>query len=175
MRRPAGSLLAAVLGICLVSETRAQTRRIDDWSGVVLNCGPGAIVAWAERVCNLLIGEMRKRADAAKVAFVAMPAFADDVTLDRRASEEGLDFFRVLHVRFDVSPPTGPLKSRDLKLVLRSLTAGSLFAMRSDGPYKILSHTPMMIINEAEAARRAPWVAETLAENFFVPMLKARP
>lgn len=167
--------LAALVGMCLAPAlASAQGRVIDAWKGVVLNCGPGTELVWADRICKLLIGEMRKQADAAKVAFVAVPTFSDDVTLDRRASEEGLDFFGVLHVRFEVSPPTGSLKSRSLTLVLRGLSTGPLFDVRSEGPYKVLSYMPMITINEAEAAARAPWVAQTLAELFFVPMLKAR-
>jgi hypothetical protein len=167
--------LAALAGLCMAPAlASAQDRVIDAWKGVVLNCGPGTELAWADRICKLLIGEMRKQAETAKIAFVAVPTPSDDAALDRRASEEGLDIFSILHVRFAVSPPTGSLKSRDLTLVLRALSAGSLFEMRKDGPYKVLSYTPMIIVNEAEAAARAPWVAQTLAELFFVPMLKAR-
>lgn len=167
---------AACVGLCLAPAlASAQGRVIDAWKGVVLNCGPGTELAWADRICKLLIGEMRKQADAATIAFVAVPLPSDDVALDRRASEEGLDIFSILHVRFGVSQPTGSLRNRDLSLVLRSLSAGSLFEMRKDGPYKVLSYAPMISINEAEAAARAPWVAQTLAELFFTPMLKARP
>jgi len=167
--------LAAFASLCLAPAlASAQGRAIDAWKGVVLNCGPGTELAWADRICKLLIGEMRKQAEAAKIAFVAVPTPSDDVTLDRRASEEGLDIFSILHVRFGISQPTGSLRNRDLTLVLRSLSAGSLFEMRKDGPYKVLSYTPMISINEGEAAARAPWVAQTLAELFFVPMLKAR-
>ncbi len=168
--------LAALATLCLASApVSAQGRVIDAWQGVVLNCGPGTELAWADRICKLLIGEMRKQAEAAKIAFVAVPTPSDDVTLDRHASEEGLDIFSIIHVRFGISQPTGSLKNRDLTLVLRSLTAGSLFEMRKEGPYKVLSYTPMISINEGEAAARAPWVAQTLAELFFIPMLKARP
>ena len=166
----------ALAGLCLAPAlAAAQGRVIDAWRGVVLNCGPGTELAWSDRICKLLIGEMRKQADAAKIAFIAVPTPSDDVTLDRRASEEGLDIFSILHVRFGVSQSTGSLRNRDLTLILRSLSAGSLFEMRKDGPYKVLSYTPMISINEAEAAARAPWVAQTLAELFFTPMLKARP
>lgn len=176
MRRQAGALVVAVLGLFLWSgEAGAQARRIDVWSGVVLNCGPDAKLAWAERICNLLIGEMRKQAGQAKVAFVAAPVFSDDATLDRKAAAEGLDMFRLLHVRFDVSPPTGSLKSRNLSLVLRSLNAGSLVERRKDGPYKLLTHTPMIIVNEGEAATRAPFLAKTLTEAFFAPLLRPVP
>lgn len=168
--------LAALATLCLApAPVSAQGRVIDAWQGVVLNCGPGTELAWADRICKLLIGEMRKQAEAAKIAFVAVPTPSDDVTLDRRASEEGLDIFSIIHVRFGISQPTGSLKNRDLTLVLRSLTAGSLFEMRKDGHYKVLSYTPMISINEGEAAARAPWVAQALAELFFIPMLKARP
>lgn len=176
MRRPASALAAVVLGLLLLPAVAgAQPRRIDVWSGVVLNCGRDTTLAWAERVCHQLIGEMRKQAEQAKVRFVAVPVFADDATLDRRAADEGLDMFRLLHVRFDVSPPTGSLKSRDLTLVLRSLNAGSLFELRKDGPYKLLTHTPMIIVNEGEAAARAPWLAKTLTEAFFLPLLRPVP
>ncbi len=176
MAQHASLRLTALLGLCLLSATAsAQGNRIDAWSGVVLNCGSSTTVAWAERICNLLIGEMRGLAEKAKVLFVAAPIFADDVTLDRLASEAGMDIFRVLHVRFDVSPPTGTLKSRDLTLVLRSLTEGSLVERRRDGLYKVLNHTPLIIINEAEAAARAPWVANTLAEALFAPLVRPAP
>lgn len=167
---------AALAGLCLApAPAAAQGRVIDAWKGVVLNCGPGTEVGWADRICKLLIGAMRKRADAAKIPFVAVPTFSDDATLDRRAGEEGLDLFQLLHVRFEVSPPTGSLKSRSLTLVLRGLSTGPLAATRSEGPYKILSYMPMITINEAEAAATAPKVAETLSELFFVPMSKASP
>jgi hypothetical protein len=172
MRLPARALAVALLGLLLPAAAGAQPRRIDAWSGVVLNCGRDTTLAWAERVCNQLIGEMRQQAEKAKVRFVAVPVFSDDVALDRRASEEGLDMFRLLHVRFDVSPATGSLKSRDLTLVLRSLIAGSLFERRMDGPYKLLTHTPMIIVNEGEAAVRAPFLAKTLTEAFFAPLLR---
>jgi hypothetical protein len=173
MRLPVRALAVALLGFLLLpAAAGAQPRRIDAWSGVVLNCGRDTALAWAERVCNQLIGEMRQQAEKAKVRFVAVPVFSDDVALDRRASEEGLDMFRLLHVRFDVSPPTGSLKSRDLTLVLRSLIAGSLFERRMDGPYKLLTHTPMIIVNEGEAAARAPFLAKTLTEAFFAPLLR---
>jgi hypothetical protein len=176
MRRQAGALAAVVLGLLLLpAAAGAQARRIDVWSGVVLNCGRDTTLAWAERVCNQLIGEMRKQAEQAKIRFVAVPVFADDATLDRRGAEEGLDMFRLLHVRFDVSPPTGSLKSRDLTLVLRSINAGSLFERRKDGPYKLLTHTPMIIVNEGEAAARAPFLAKTLTEAFFLPLLRPAP
>jgi hypothetical protein len=176
MRRQVGALAAVVLGLLLLpAAAGAQARRIDVWSGVVLNCGRDTTLAWAERVCNQLIGEMRKQAEQAKIRFVAVPVFADDATLDRRGAEEGLDMFRLLHVRFDVSPPTGSLKSRDLTLVLRSINAGSLFERRKDGPYKLLTHTPMIIVNEGEAAARAPFLAKTLTEAFFLPLLRPAP
>ncbi|CAH1661742.1 conserved exported hypothetical protein [Hyphomicrobiales bacterium] len=166
--------LATLAGLCLApAMASAQGRVIDAWKGVVLNCGPGTEVAWADRICKLLIGAMRKRADDAKIPFVAVPTFSDDATLDRRAGAEGLDVFQILHVRFEVSPPTGSLKSRSLTLVLRALSAGPLAALRSEGPYKVLIYMPMITINEAEAAATAPKVAETLADLFFVPMTKA--
>ncbi|MGX1744184.1 hypothetical protein ACWIEX_21750 [Bosea sp. NPDC055353] len=176
MAWPASAFAVAVVGLLLLPAVAgAQARRIDAWSGIVLNCGPGTTLAWAERICSRLIGEMRSQAEQAKVAFVAVPVFADDATLDRRASDEGLDMFRLLHVRFDVSPPTGSLKSRDLTLVLRSLTEGSLAARRKDGLYKVLNHTPMIIVNEGEAAARAPFLAKTLTEAFFFPLLRPAP
>lgn len=176
MAWPAGAIVVALLGLLLLPATAAaQGRRIDAWSGIVLNCGPATTLAWAERICSQLIGEMRRQAEQAKVGFVAVPVFADDATLDRRASDEGLDMFRLLHVRFDISPPTGSLKSRDLTLVLRSLTEGSLAERRKDGLYKVLNHTPMIIVNEGEAARRAPFLAKTLTEAFFFPLLRPAP
>ena len=176
MAWPAGAIVVALLGLLLLPTTAAaQGRRIDAWSGIVLNCGPATTLAWAERICSQLIGEMRRQAEQAKVPFVAVPVFTDDAALDRRASDEGLDMFSVLHVRFDVSPPTGSLKSRDLTLVLRSIVPGSLFERRKDGPYRLLTHTPMIIVNEGEAAARAPFLAKTLTEAFFFPLLRPAP
>lgn len=173
---PASALFVAAIGLFLLpSAAGAQARRIDAWSGVVLNCGPETTLAWAERICNQLIGEMRRQAEQAKVRFVAVPVFADDVALDRRASDEGLDMFRVLHVRFDMSPPTGSLRSRDLTLVLRSLTEGSLAARSKDGFYKVLNHTPLVIVNENVAAARAPMLAKALTDTFFFPLLRPAP
>lgn len=164
-------LRAAALGLALLAApASAQGRIVDSWSGIVLNCGPIQGAPWADSACRTMIGEMQKRAAAAKVRLVAVPLFADDAALDRRAADEGLDIFSVLHVRFTVSQPTG--SANDIALVARSLKAGPLLAMRKDGPYDVLAPAPAAIVyGQAAALKTVPLLAEAL----FSTLEKARP
>jgi hypothetical protein len=152
------------------SPVMAKDRVIDAWSGIVLNCGPTSGAPWADNACRRMIGEMQKRAQAANVRLVAVPGFADDAGLDRRAMEEGLDVFRVLHVRFEISQPTGA--ANDIGLRLRSLQSGSLIAMRKDGPYNVLSLAPSAIVYGSAAAINT---VPVLADIFFANLEKPRP
>jgi len=167
----AGALAASLL--VLATAASAQKRNIDHWEGIVLNCGPASTAPIAESICRTWIGEMRKRADAAKVKLVAVPIFADDVALDRRAADEGLELLNNLHVRLEISPPTGELKSRDFTLKLRSRTFGPFASNRRDGDYPVLNFTPGAIANEGSAM--ALGVAAILADSFFTRMLRTGP
>jgi hypothetical protein len=165
--RTAGFFLA------LATAAVAQKRNIDHWEGLVLNCGSAAAAPIAGDLCQTWIGEMRKRADAAKIKLVAIPIFADDLTLDRRAAEEGLGaLLNHLHVRLDISPPTGSLRSRDFTLSLRSFNPGPFASGRKEGDYPVLNFTPGAIANEGSAM--ALGVAAILADSFFVRMLRTQ-
>jgi hypothetical protein len=171
------SLLAALLGLALAAPAWAQGRVIDAWSGIVLNCGPASAARWANDACKRLIGEMQKQADAAKITFVALPDFADDVTLDRRAAELGLPpLMNHLHVRFEIAPPAPGARdqSATIRLVLRSFTTGPLFSTRKDGDYPVLSYSPQIILQNGNDHAQAISAMQTLAELFFSPMLKPR-
>ncbi len=165
--------LAALLSVSLwPGMAGAQDRVIDHWSGVVLNCGLAPPARWAESLCRTVIGEMRKKAEAAKVPFVAVPAFADDVALDRRAGEVGLDLTRLLHARLEISAAGAGDRAWKLTLLLRTVTPGPIGAIGSDGVYKVLVYTPMVLVDEPV---QPVAMGELLADHFFTIMLKKRP
>ena len=165
---------AALAGVLPASAASGQKRVVDHWEGLVLNCGTASAAPIAESLCRTWIGEMRRRAEAAKVKLVAIPTFADDLTLDRRAAEEGVGLLlSQLHVRLDISPPTGSLRSRDFKLVLRSFKRGPFASIRKEGDYPVLIFAPAAIANEGSAL--ASGVPAILADAFFTPMLRPQP
>jgi hypothetical protein len=155
-------VVTGVVALALISPVVAKDRIIDAWSGIVLNCGPLTGAPWADSACRRMIGEMQKRAEAAKVRFVAVPLFADDASLDRRAAAEGLDMLNVLHIRFTVSEPTGT--ANDIALLVRSLKAGPSPALRKDGPYSVLGLTRSAIVYGPGAALNT---VPVLADHFF--------
>ncbi|MGL4634411.1 MAG: hypothetical protein ACRCWF_00370 [Beijerinckiaceae bacterium] len=167
MRQSMTLLYAVVTMFFVSSPVVAKDRIVDAWSGIVLNCGVVTGAPWAESACRRMIGEMQKRAEAAKVRLVAVPVFADDAALDRRAADEGLDVLKVLHVRFEVSQPTG--SANDILLRVRSLQAGKLMAMRKDGPYTVLGLGPAAIVYGSAAALNT---VPVLADQFFTATLK---
>jgi hypothetical protein len=153
---------AALAAFSIMPPAAAKDRIIDAWSGIVLNCGPTTGAPWADSACRRMIGEMQKRAEEAKVRLVAVPLFADDAALDRRAAAEGLDMFNVLHVRFAVSQPTG--SANDITLLVRSLKPGPSPAIRKDGPYSVLGLTRSAIVYGSGAALDT---VPVLADHFF--------
>ncbi len=170
MRRITPFVYAAMAGLFLaVPPVEAQGRVVDTWSGIVLNCGPVSGAPWADSACRRIIGEMQKRAQTAKVRLVAVPLFTDDAALDRRAADEGLDMLNVLHVRFSVSQPTGT--ANDIALLVRSLNAGPLPAIRKDGPYSVLGLTPAAIVYGPGAALNT---VPVLADHFFTVIERPR-
>jgi hypothetical protein len=162
MRRPTMVLIAVLAALSVAPPVAAKDRVIDAWSGIVLNCGPTSGAPWADSACRRMIGEMQKRAEAAKVRLVVVPLFAEDAALDRRAADEGLDMLNVLHVRFGVSPPTGD--ANDITLLVRSLKSGPSPALRKDGPYSVLGLTRAAIVYGPSAALNT---VPVLADHFF--------
>jgi hypothetical protein len=162
MGGPTKGIVAVLAALSIVSPAVAKDRIIDAWSGIILNCGPTSGAPWADSACRRMIGEMQKRAEAAKVRLVAVPLFADDAVLDRRAADEGLDMLNVLHVRFNVSQPTGT--ANDITLLVRSLKAGPSPAIRKDGPYSVLGLTRSAIVYGPGAALNT---VPVLADHFF--------
>lgn len=174
-RRTRLAFFTAILAAGLApAHAKAQTkdRVIDHWSGVVLNCGPGGTARWAVSLCQTLVGEMRTRAVSAKVPFVAVPVFTDDVTLDRRGGDEGLDFTRLLHARLEIAPTGAGGKGWSLTILLRAISPGPIGTIRRDGPYNVLVYTPMVLVSEPV---RVTEMASLLADHFFTVMLKKRP
>lgn len=155
-------VVAVLAALSLVSPVVAKDRIIDAWSGIVLNCGPISGAPWADSACRRMIGEMQKRAEAAKVRLVAVPLFSEDAVLDRRAADDGLDILNVLHVRFTVSQPTG--SANDIALLVRSLKTGPSQAIRKDGPYSVLGLTRSAIVYGPGAALNT---VPVLADHFF--------
>lgn len=163
-------VISVLAALSIVSPVVARDRVVDSWSGIVLNCGPISGAPWADSACRRMIGEMQKRAQAAKVRLVTVPLFADDAALDRRAADEGLDMFKVLHVRFSVSEPTGT--ANDITLLVRSLNAGPSVAIRKDGPYSVLGLTRSAIVYGSGAALNT---VPVIADHLFTLLERPRP
>jgi hypothetical protein len=99
--------IAATIGADLAQSQSPPARRIDSWSGLIVTCHADTELALAADVCNGIVAETKRQADAGKVKFVALAAGDGPDVETAKAKAAGFDDAQAIELLIHVRRPEG--------------------------------------------------------------------